>query len=971
MRTYFRGINSYTGDEREAIRVEFLKMNMARTQIALAALFILELINITFGLWSDGSRKNSIVYFIGFAVLIAVSLAYSLLLWLYGKYKDNRNFASFLNLSCWIFIMIGALVISYAESADGSSMMTATIFTLSIGIIPVMSFYVIVTFLGVFSLFNILFIYLNHNPLHIIREIVIFGFISLVIAVIQYYYTLNIIGEYVLLNNKNKKLVELSERDPLTGILNRRGFSNIIQEYGKSGTRFAVMMVDIDNFKNYNDRYYHDAGDLCLQKVASALARSIFRKEDLVVRYGGEEFLVYLHDIDKNDVVSAAERIQNEIALMRIDLGNDNKYVTVSIGVAFRPENGKSDINSMIAEADKELYNAKKNGKDCISFAGKIIRSNPIWVSQAVSEDVAKTLRVQPQHYGKKNVLVIDAEDSGGSLLSQLLEPEYSVVPAEGVNTALKILSNRNSFISAVIIGVGATGDGLLDILNTARTNDSLKNIPIIVACGSEARGIEKDALKSGAWDFVSLPCDASVIKFRIKNAIERSQLPAFNQLKYLAEYDALTGIFNKNQFLEEVREILSISNSDNYALIRFDISRFQLINSFFGFEEGDKLLKYLAHATSDYGKFLYEYSCGRIEADTFAVLIPYENNDSVNEFVDYIKNELKKYPIEFDIIPTFGVYVITNRLMPASSMLDKASLAAKEAKVNYLSGCAYYTDDMGKRLLVEQELINEMNEALEGGQFVLYIQPKYRLETEEPSGGEALVRWKHPEKGIISPGAFIPVFERNGFIVKLDYYMWESVCKKLGQWIHEGYEPMPVSVNVSRVNLYSADLVDTLCSLTEKYGVPNSMLNLEITESVYTKNPEIMREMIKKLRSRGFVVMMDDFGSGYSSLNMLKDIEVDVLKIDVKFLADTRNEARSRSIISSVVGMAKRLSLMTVAEGVEKKEQAEFLAYTGCDFAQGYYFARPMPCDEYEKNIVISRQKPDTAGIETAGGVI
>jgi diguanylate cyclase (GGDEF)-like protein len=189
-------------------------------------------------------------------------------------------------------------------------------------------------------------------------------------------------SEYVLLNKKNKKLVKISERDPLTGILNRRGFSNIMQEYGKAVGKYGVLMIDIDNFKYYNDRYYHDAGDLCLQRVASALARSVFRREDLVVRYGGEEFLIYLFNIEKDNIVQVAERIQNEIALMRIDLGNDNKFVTVSIGVAYHPENGKNDIHDMIAEADKELYNAKKNGKDCISYGGKIIRANPIRVSR-------------------------------------------------------------------------------------------------------------------------------------------------------------------------------------------------------------------------------------------------------------------------------------------------------------------------------------------------------------------------------------------------------------------------------------------------------------------------------------------------------------------------------------------------------------------------------------------------------------
>ncbi len=948
---YVNRKKNHTQYEWREISGEILSINIKRTQIVLPILFLFELANLIGLFLSGASIRDNWAIVAGYVLLIAVSIAYSLLLTF--RSGEEKKVLEFLHLTCWVYIMIGVLLVTWGFLGYNDSMISATVFVLSVSVIPVMSPNRVAAFLCVFTSFTALLVFFHRDSFVAVRELILLSVIAFLVSAVQYSFTLAIISDYVLLNNKNKKLVEISERDPLTGVLNRRGFTNIMQRRGNPGVKYAVLMIDIDNFKSYNDRFYHDAGDLCLQRVAAALARSVFHDDDLVVRYGGEEFLIYFHNIEKSEVLSAAERIQNEIALMRIDLGNENNYVTVSIGAAFSPEGGRLRINEIIAEADKELYNAKKNGKDCISFGGRISRTNPIPINQTVGDDVMKSIRVQPWNKGRKNLLVVEGRAS--LFPSESLEPEYTIISVGSIDKAEEILSNRNSFISAAIVAASAIEKDWRDFFARVRSKGYSQNLPVIIADDLSYPGVEKrekEALMHGAWDFVTIPADPSVIKFRLKNAVNRSQLPALNQLKYLAEHDPLTGIFNKNRFFEETREILSIGNSDNYAFIRFDINRLQLINSFFGNEAGDKLLKHIAHTVTDYGKFLYEYSYGRIEADIFAVCIPYESEESVNEFVNYIKEDLKNYPLDFDIIPIFGIYVITNRTMQISVMYDKATLAAKSIKDSYMSVYAYYTEEMGRRITVEQELVNEMNEALESEQFVVCFLPTYRLDTEEPSGAEALVRWIHPEKGLIPPCKFIPVFERNGFIVKLDYYVWETVCRKLSEWLREGYRPLPVSVNVSRVNLYSADLVETLCGLTQKYGIPNSMLNLEITESVYTKNPEIMRDVIKKLRASGFVVMMDDFGNGYSSLNMLKDIEVDALKIDMKFLSDTKNDARSRSIISSVVSMAKRISLETIAEGVEKKDQVEFLASVGCDYAQGFYYSKPMPCDEYEKNI-------------------
>lgn len=946
-------MNAYTHDDRNVIRREFIVMNILRLRILLPLISMTELVNILYNIFNGESTSPLIIISYSIVMLISGVLA---ILYAMLKINDIPTLKLMrINYLVLLLNLLAVLFVTYCEIKTGEIIVSPYLFIMALGIIPLLSFAEMMITTGAFIIGNALLIPLYDGRVLNMQTLIFLSLISMFISLIQYSITLNIISEYVLLTNKTQKLIEISERDPLTGVYNRRGFINIVQKYSNTGAQYAILMVDIDDFKKYNDQYYHDSGDICLQKISAALTRSVFRREDLVVRYGGEEFVVYLFGLEKRDVLSVAERIQNEIALLKIDFGG-RQYVTVSIGAAHSPEGSKRTVQEVIIDADKELYNAKRSGKNCISFCSEIFRPNPAKISQNANEDVMKMLKDQTMHHSKKTVLIIDNLLDNREQLAALLSPDYAVATADNSLDALRLLTNRSNVISAVMLDIAMPDMEGPAFINRIRSYDDLKNMPLIVINGNNGKEYERRALMYGAWDFVSKPYDASIIKFRLKNAIDRSQLPAFNQLKYLAEYDELTGIYNKNRFFDATHEILGIGNSDNYVFIRFDIVRFQLVNSFFGMEEGDKLLKYLAHSISAYGKYLQEYSYGRIEADTFAVCLPYESDSSVREFVDYIRDELRRYPIDFDIVPVFGVFVVTNRSMPVNSMLDKANLAAKGIKGDYVSGVAYYTEDMGRQLETEQELTNEMNEAIETRQFVVYIQPKYRLDNREPCGGEALVRWQHPERGLIPPGVFIPVFERNGFIVKLDYYVWELVCSKLGRWIAEGYNPQPISVNLSRVNLYNNDLVDTLSELTARYGVPNRLLNLEITENVYTNNPDIMRDMISKLRARGFIVLMDDFGSGYSSLNMLKDIEIDMLKIDVKFLSNTTNSARSRSIISSVISMAKRISIGTIVEGVENVEQTEFLSSVGCDYAQGFYFARPMPCDDYERRFLFNR---------------
>ncbi len=273
--------------------------------------------------------------------------------------------------------------------------------------------------------------------------------------------------------------------------------------------------------------------------------------------------------------------------------------------------------------------------------------------------------------------------------------------------------------------------------------------------------------------------------------------------------------------------------------------------------------------------------------------------------------------------------------------------LAARSIKGQYGKYFAIYDDTLRNQLLREQAITDSMESALSQNQFLVYLQPKYRIKDEVLVGAEALVRWNHPVWGFLSPAEFIPLFEKNGFITRLDRFVWEKACAVLHDWDERGYYPM--SVNVSRADIYNEDLADTLVKIIEKYDLDPSRLHLEITESAYTENPKQIIDTVTTLRELGFVIEMDDFGSGYSSLNMLNDMPIDILKLDMKFIRSEMAKPKSQGILQFIINLASWMNLSVVAEGVETKAQLLRLTEIGCDYVQGYYFAKPMPCQEFE----------------------
>ncbi|MEG1290767.1 MAG: bifunctional diguanylate cyclase/phosphodiesterase, partial [Lachnospiraceae bacterium] len=407
-------------------------------------------------------------------------------------------------------------------------------------------------------------------------------------------------------------------------------------------------------------------------------------------------------------------------------------------------------------------------------------------------------------------------------------------------------------------------------------------------------------------------------------------------------EYDILTGLYNKSTFETKVRNLLDHAQNAKYAIICADIEQFKVINDLYGIKKGDDILRHI-------GKSLWslfypkDWIVARFSADMFLMCVPEERKEDVVVHILELFNEM-----EIKITPAIGVYTIADKTMPIPYMCDNALMALKSIKQNYRIHYAMFQEDMRTKIVSEQEILDHAQEALNKRYFQVYIQPKCDMQTGKIVGGEALVRWIDPENGMIMPKEFIPLFERNGFIKEMDLYVWKEVAKWMQSLIARGIQPVPISVNVSRVDIMEMNVYEIFQNLIEQYWLEPSLLRIEVTESAYSNEEVLIIQEIDKMRKEGFIVLLDDFGSGYSSLNILKDINIDILKLDLHFL--DKDNQKSRDIICSILNMTKWLKLNTIAEGVENATQVEFLLKIGCRFAQGYYYYKPMPIEKFEE---------------------
>ncbi len=430
-----------------------------------------------------------------------------------------------------------------------------------------------------------------------------------------------------------------------------------------------------------------------------------------------------------------------------------------------------------------------------------------------------------------------------------------------------------------------------------------------------------------------------------------------------IAFTDKITKQDNRNKFVLKARELLDKNLNKKYALISVEITKFKAINELIGMENADKILK-------DFNEILNNNitpfsTCARDHGSTFTILYEYDREEFiskyfVNKILDdaaaYNKNFMKQIAKNIGVILNsklklaFGVYLIKDRTISIDQMYEKANIAKRSLTDDIKNICKFYDENLRTQILEEKAIEDEMYQALEAKNFQMYLQPKFNLQTKELAGAEALVRWIHPEKGMIAPGYFIPLFEKNGFVTEVDKYIWKQACEFLSQRKKENTKLFPISVNVSRVHMENDAFIDELILLTKKYEIDAKYLELEVTESACFNNEKRFKETICTLKKLGFTVSMDDFGTGYSSLNMLRNLPIDVLKLDRGFIKDTVQDKKGQIVTKSIIEMANKLNMITVAEGIETEEQAEFLKSIGCKIVQGFLYGKPVDAESFRE---------------------
>ncbi|MBW7571789.1 putative bifunctional diguanylate cyclase/phosphodiesterase [Caproiciproducens faecalis] len=423
------------------------------------------------------------------------------------------------------------------------------------------------------------------------------------------------------------------------------------------------------------------------------------------------------------------------------------------------------------------------------------------------------------------------------------------------------------------------------------------------------------------------------------------------SNLEKMAYYDSLTGLSNIYKFEMDVGEKLAKNPAGMYCIFVCDLNNMAVMNDLYGHQAVDQLLCRLARAMTD---VLKEGGlCARNKDGSFLVFLQCKNDQEAIEFLHCFSaraHQISNVNFFEKQAFSFGIYRIRDKSIPVRKMIDRASLARETTSLN--SNYAFFDEAMRMEMKRNREMEDQMEEALKENQFTVYYQPKYRLPESTVCAAEALVRWNSPKYGMLQPSEFIPIFEKNGSIIDLDLNVLSQVCRQLREWLDKGLTPPPISINISRMDLYRSNFVDSICRPLNQYEIPPNMIELELTESAVFSNIRLFVTLTEELHRIGFRLSMDDFGTGYSSLNTLKCLRLDTLKLDRGFfvVCDEEEQRRSEIIVNQMIGMAKQLNITTVSEGIETEQQVEFLKKAGCDQIQGFYFAKPMPVENYEK---------------------
>ena len=548
---------------------------------------------------------------------------------------------------------------------------------------------------------------------------------------------------------------------------------------------------------------------------------------------------------------------------------------------------------------------------------------------------MAEERRIGPA--ARRTVLIVEDNLMNREILCDLLADDYDLLEAGDGLEGLEQLEAHYNEISMVLLDVFMPQVDGFEFLRRKQKDSRFDSVPVIVMTASDAVDDEIKCLRLGATDFVTKPYNVEVVKNRMRSVIRlREAAATLNRL----ETDGLTGLASKEFFYLRAEELLRRDRTGRYDLVCSDVERFRALNDRYGQTVCDDYLRELAKALP---RHLPEpVLAGRIGADVFAFLIRHQEEDWTEALRFEMEPRFNKFAVKYGVLPD------VDHTLPASTLCDRATLAIGTIKGKFQTRLAWYDEEMRRTQLREHQIVESMEESMRNREFQVYYQPKHEMEFDRIGGAEALVRWIHPQMGFISPGDFIPLFEKNGFVTQLDFYVWEEVCRELKRCRDVGLPVVPVSVNVSRMDFDIPDLADKIADLADRYGLEHGLLHIELTESVYGDNPQGIIRTLDRLHDQGFIIELDDFGSGYSSLTSLNTLTLDVLKLDMSIIRQA-DATKDYSILRYALLLADGMRLKTVAEGVETADQVEALRVLGCDYIQGYFYSKPLPRDDFE----------------------
>ncbi len=534
-------------------------------------------------------------------------------------------------------------------------------------------------------------------------------------------------------------------------------------------------------------------------------------------------------------------------------------------------------------------------------------------------------------------ILIAGHDEKDRKIILDIIKDKFKTILADTEEEVLQLLQDSSKNISGAIFSETKAKSFLEEI----RVVPALEEFPVLVSFNDSNHELENELIELDVIDFLKAPFSERRTLNRLKTLVKLSNA---NHLIYELERDELTTLYTRQAFLRKAEEIRSQNMHKKFCVMAFDFDNFKSSNTLYGEEKCNEFLAYTGKRLKG---VMPKGIAGRFGGDQYVLFFAFEGDSiNVDRLKDLTSSILASAPIPHQVVKT-GVNAPIDNNQSMVVCCDRTFLAIREIKGIYGKNLAFYEKKMQMQLLDEQHIIETMEQSLQNEEFKVFYQPKHETITGKIVGAEALVRWEHSECGFMSPNQFIPIFEKNGFISKLDAYMLEHVCQDLGRWEKEGIPVVPVSVNISRHDFMEAGYIDSLIKLVDDYHIDHSLIHMEVTESLYSENTDFIIDQVKKIQELGFMIEMDDFGSGYSSLGLLSSFPLNILKLDITFV---RNLKANEIVIENIIKMAHRMGLLTVAEGAETNEQVATLKTLGCDFIQGYYYSKPLPVNDFEK---------------------